>query len=165
MLFFQQGLSRRDIKKYLCKVIVHSPEKPWGEEAVLWGLAFPTKSFKKSISHTSHRFHRQCAASSLSFQAIPPLHFPTGEKKSEKSEEKNVITKTALAPPAQGICCSHCRSVASCYLRWLKDERCTCGVEGRVAMQSTTEFSRAISPQAGGERTVAPLLAKYREMR
>jgi len=36
----------------------------------------------------------------------------------------------------------------------------TCVVEGWAPLLCTTEFSRAISPQAKGERTVASLLAK-----
>jgi len=40
------------------------------------------------------------------------------EEKKKKSEEKKAKTKTALAALAgKGMCCSHCRSVARCYLR------------------------------------------------
>ncbi|HII16472.1 TPA: hypothetical protein HA361_01030 [Candidatus Woesearchaeota archaeon] len=60
-------------------------------------------------------------------------------------------TKKARATLAgKGICCSHRLSI----------ERCTIGCEGWATMQCTTEFPRAISLQAGGERTVESLLAK-----
>ncbi|HII17215.1 TPA: hypothetical protein HA361_04840, partial [Candidatus Woesearchaeota archaeon] len=60
--------------------------------------------------------------------------------KKKRAKPKKVLV--ALA--GKGICCSHRLSI----------ERCTVGHGGWAAMQCTTEFSRAISPQAKGERTV-----------
>jgi len=63
---------------------------------------------KKGIGHASHHSHSQCATSSFSIQAIPSLHFPTGEKKSEGKEGKTKKTLAALAAghllqPSQGF--------------------------------------------------------------
>jgi len=84
-------------------------------------------------------------------QAIISLPIPREKRKMNKKAK----TKTARAALAgKGMCCWHCRSYR------LIIERCTCRVEGGAAMQCTMEFSRAISPQAGGERAAASLLAR-----
>src|SRR3989339_1368726 len=73
--------------------------------------------------------------------------FLLGRVKNEKEGEQAGSTVENRADNTAG---SHHLSI----------ERRTVGYEGWARMQSTTEFSRAISPQAGGERTVASLLAK-----
>src|SRR3989339_2035458 len=86
----------------------------------------------KRHEHSSPRFNGQCVTSSFVLQGIVHLPIPR-------------LNKRSLSWPA-----GHCRSVASC----------TAGHGGWAMALCTAEFSRAISPQAKGERSAVSLLVK-----
>jgi len=70
-------------------MLPHKPEKLIGiaMSGKLWGIWLVEKVHsqklirRKGISHASHRFNGQCAASSLSFQAIVHVYIPRSTKK------------------------------------------------------------------------------------
>ena len=73
------------------------------------------------------------------------------KEKKKKSEEKKGENKNGSG------CASSSAFVAAIATRLSAAQ---VSIKGKYLMQSMTEFSRAISPKAGGERTAASHLAK-----